>query len=74
MLRSPQVENTTAKCVETCLKTSFFPTALTANVATHNKKPQGGTFYILCALDDLTAEHETFLPEPSFSGKATFQV
>lgn len=74
MLGQPRVENTTAKCVETCLKTPFFPIALTANVATHNTKPQGSTFYILCALDDLIAEHETFLPEPCFSDKATFQV
>jgi hypothetical protein len=40
----------------------------------HNTKPQGGTFYILCALDGFIAEHETFLPEPCFSGATTFQI
>jgi len=40
----------------------------------HNTKPQGGTFCVLCALDDLIAEHETSLPEPCFSSAAPSQV
>jgi hypothetical protein len=30
----------------------------------HSTKPQGGTFYILCALDDIIAEHETSYQNP----------
>jgi len=59
--------------VETCLKTPLSPTVLTADVATQHQTT-GWYIYILCALDNLIAEHETFLPEPCFSGATTFQV